>query len=67
MFARSLLRQTSLSHLAQASKTVLHNTEHLSQMITDMRGIKSDDICKYTTFISYGKVEKDITLVEKCK
>ncbi|XP_065645179.1 regulatory factor X 4 isoform X4 [Hydra vulgaris] len=44
IFTQSLLRQTSLSHLAQASKTVLHNNEHLSQMIADIRTIKSDDI-----------------------
>lgn len=44
IFTQSLLRQTSLSRLAQASKTVLHNNEHLSQMIADIRTIKSDDI-----------------------
>ncbi|XP_002163641.2 transcription factor RFX4 isoform X1 [Hydra vulgaris] len=65
IFTQSLLRQTSLSHLAQASKTVLHNNEHLSQMIADIRTIKSDDICKYVVFISREKVERDVRIVEK--
>lgn len=38
-FSQSLRRYTSLNHLAQAARAVLHNGNQISQMLTDLNRV----------------------------
>ncbi|RWS15137.1 transcription factor RFX4-like protein [Dinothrombium tinctorium] len=45
-FGQLLRRQTSLSHLSQASRMVVHNNEVTSQMLNDWKQIDIQNICR---------------------
>ncbi|GIY82901.1 transcription factor RFX4 [Caerostris darwini] len=49
-FTHTLRRQMSLSHLAQASRMVVHNSDITSQMLHDWRQLDLDAICRETLF-----------------
>lgn len=47
-FVHILKRQTSLSHLTQASRMVVHNLEITNQMLNDWRQLDINSICRET-------------------
>jgi len=51
-FAQQLVRQTSLSHLAQAARTVMTNIEVVTQMAMDFREIPFDYLTKQVAWIN---------------
>jgi len=51
-FSQLLFRQTSLSHLAQAARTVLHNAEPVTQMAIDFEEINVDSIMSQLLWIT---------------
>ncbi|XP_065056710.1 regulatory factor X 4-like [Rhopilema esculentum] len=58
-FCQILCRQTSLSHLAQAARTVLHSTDPVSQMAEDLRQVKVSTIIEQTLWMTSKRPEKD--------
>uniref|UniRef100_T1JBP4 RFX-type winged-helix domain-containing protein n=1 Tax=Strigamia maritima TaxID=126957 RepID=T1JBP4_STRMM len=50
IFSQTLRRQTSLNHLCQASRMVLHNPDITTQMLQDWRNIDQDSICRQTIY-----------------
>lgn len=64
-FSQLLCRQTSLSHLAQAARTVLHNAEPASQMVTDIHDVPIESIIQQVMWISPQYMKRDMKLAEK--
>jgi len=58
-FCQLLCRQTSLSHLAQAARSVLHSTEPVNQMAEDLADIKICSIIEQTLWMISERPEKD--------
>ena len=66
-FSQLLLRQTSLLHLAQAARTVLHNAEPVIQMANDLKEIRLEDMMHQILWIKNEKVDESQDLLAKCK
>uniref|UniRef100_A0AAY4BQQ3 RFX-type winged-helix domain-containing protein n=1 Tax=Denticeps clupeoides TaxID=299321 RepID=A0AAY4BQQ3_9TELE len=49
-FSQILKRQTSLNHLCQASRTVIHSTDITFQMLEDWRNVDLNSITKQTLY-----------------
>lgn len=67
VFSKSLRRKTSLTHLAQAARTVLHSTEPVTQMIADWQEIDFKEIVKQTLWTFSSDPATDCQVIEKCK
>lgn len=61
------MRQTSLLHLAQAARTVLHNSEPVMQMASDLNEIRMDDLMQQILWIRHGNVVEEYDSLVKCK
>lgn len=64
-FSHSLRRQTSLTHLAQAARTVLHSAEPVSQMLNDWKQIDFEGIARQALWTFSQSVEEDYELVNE--
>lgn len=62
-FSHSLRRQTSLTHLAQAARTVLHSAEPVSQMLNDWKQIDFEGITRQAMWTFSESVDDDYELV----
>eukprot|EP00794_Sanderia_malayensis_P010996 gene10996-12159_t len=62
-FSQMLCRQTSLSHLAQAARSVLNSVEPVNQMVEDMEKINVTNIIEPTLWMSSGDREKNFKLI----
>jgi regulatory factor X 4 len=67
VFSKSLRRKTSLTHLAQAARTVLHSSEPVTQMVNDWRSIDFNEIVKQTLWTFSSNPEADYEVIETCK
>ena len=67
VFSKSLRRKTSLTHLAQAARTVLHSSEPVLQMVNDWRSIDFNKILKQTLWTFSSNHEDDYRVIETCK
>ena len=66
-FSQQLVRQTSLSHLAQAARTVMTNIEVVTQMAMDFREIPFDYLIKQVAWInSYRQNSRNDFVIHKC-
>ena len=66
-FSKSLRRKTSLTHLAQAARTVLHSPEAVTQMVSDWQEIDFNEIVKQTLWTFSANPEADCEIVKTCK
>ena len=66
-FSKSLRRKTSLTHLAQAARTVLHSGDPVTQMVNDWRSIDFNEIVKQTLWTFSSNPEADYQVIETCK
>lgn len=64
-FSHSLRRQTSLTHLAQAARTVLHSAEPVSQMLNDWKQIDFEGIARQALWTFSHTVEEDYELINE--
>ncbi|KAI8480826.1 regulatory factor X, 4 (influences HLA class II expression), partial [Branchiostoma belcheri] len=64
-FSQMLRRQTSLNHLCQASRTVIHSSDITSQMLEDWQAIDIISIVKQTLYTMENGREQEFTLVKK--
>jgi len=64
-FSHSLRRQTSLTHLAQAARTVLHSAEPVSQMLNDWKQIDFEGIARQALWTFSQEVEEDYALINE--
>ncbi|XP_032231120.1 transcription factor RFX4 isoform X2 [Nematostella vectensis] len=64
-FAHSLRRQTSLTHLAQAARTVLHSAEPVTQMLQDWKQIDFEGIARQAMWTFSQNVEKDYAKIKE--
>lgn len=64
-FSHSLRRQTALTHLAQAARTVLHSAEPVSQMLTDWKQIDFEGIVRQALWTFSQTVEEDYELINE--
>ncbi|KAJ7392810.1 hypothetical protein OS493_010470 [Desmophyllum pertusum] len=64
-FSHSLRRQTSLTHLAQAARTVLHSAEPVAQMLNDWKQIDFEGIARQALWTFSQSVEEDYELVNE--
>ncbi|XP_066264702.1 transcription factor RFX4-like isoform X2 [Branchiostoma lanceolatum] len=64
-FSQMLRRQTSLNHLCQASRTVIHSSDITSQMLEDWRAIDIISIVKQTLYTMENGREQEFTLIQK--
>ncbi|KAL9963971.1 hypothetical protein ACROYT_G027536 [Oculina patagonica] len=64
-FSHSLRRQTSLTHLAQAARTVLHSAEPVSQMLNDWKQIDFEGIARQALWTFSQSVEEDYEVVNE--
>ncbi|XP_050417756.1 transcription factor RFX4 isoform X2 [Patella vulgata] len=62
-FSQVLRRQTSLNHLCQAARTVIHSTDITSQMLDDWLNIDLNSIIKQTLYTMDQYTEKDHTII----
>lgn len=67
VFSKSLRRKTSLTHLAQAARTVLHTSEPATQMVNDWKSIDFKEIIKQTLWTFSSKPAADYEVIEACK
>ncbi|KAJ8316181.1 hypothetical protein KUTeg_006195, partial [Tegillarca granosa] len=58
-FAQVLRRQTSLNHLCQAARTVIHSAEITSQMLDDWMNVDLNSIIKQTLYTMDNYSERD--------
>lgn len=63
-FSKSLRRKTSLTHLAQAARTVLHSAEPVTQMVNDWQDIDFKEIIKQTLWTFSTDPEADCQVIE---
>lgn len=66
-FAQVLRRQTSLNHLCQASRTVVHSSEITSQMLDDWLNVDRNSIIKQTLYTMDNYSENDHQIIVQCK
>jgi hypothetical protein len=66
-FAQVLRRQTSLNHLCQASRTVVHSAEITSQMLDDWLSVDRNSIVKQTLYTMDNYCENDHQMIIQCK
>eukprot|EP00117_Sycon_ciliatum_P009799 scpid20333/ scgid0837/ Transcription factor RFX4; Regulatory factor X 4; Testis development protein NYD-SP10 len=67
-FCRMLRRQTSLVHLAQASRGILRNCDVITQLLQDWRGIDFDPIhLKFNYAVENGSCEGNVISSEFSK
>ncbi|XP_028401353.1 transcription factor RFX4-like isoform X2 [Dendronephthya gigantea] len=64
VFSKSLRRKTSLTHLAQAARTVLHSSEPVLQMVNDWRSVDFNKILKQTLWTFSSNHEDDCRVIE---
>lgn len=64
-FSHSLRRQTSLTHLAQAARTVLHSAEPVSQMLNDWKQIDFEGIARQALWAFSNEKEEDYELINE--
>lgn len=64
-FSHSLRRQTSLTHLAQAARTVLHSAEPVSQMLTDWKQIDFEGISRQALWTFSQSIAEDYELINE--
>ncbi|CAG2225619.1 RFX4 [Mytilus edulis] len=62
-FAQVLRRQTSLNHLCQASRTVVHSSEITSQMLDDWLNVDRNSIIKQTLYTMDNYSENDHQII----
>ncbi|XP_068732820.1 regulatory factor X 4-like isoform X2 [Montipora capricornis] len=62
-FSHSLRRQTSLTHLAQAARTVLHSAEPVSQMLNDWKQIDFEGITRQALWTFNNEMEDEWELI----
>lgn len=65
-FTQQLVRLSSLSHLAQAARTVMMNMDAVAQMTMDFREIPVNDIIKQISWINYSSNISNERLIYKC-
>ncbi|XP_046852562.1 transcription factor RFX4-like [Xenia sp. Carnegie-2017] len=63
-FSKSLRRKTSLTHLAQAARTVLHSSEPVMQMASDWKTIDFDEITNQTLWTFSSSPDTDYLKIE---
>ncbi|KAL3267791.1 hypothetical protein HHI36_006920, partial [Cryptolaemus montrouzieri] len=67
-FSSSLRRYTSLNHLAQAARAVLHNTTQISQMLADLNRVDFNSVREQASWVCQcendilGRFESDFKL-----
>jgi len=66
-FAQVLRRQTSLNHLCQAARTVIHSPEIISQMLDDWLSVDLNSIIKQTLYTMDNYSERDHQTIINCK
>ena len=66
-FAQLLRRQTSLNHLCQASRTVIHSADITSQMLEDWVNVDLSSITKQTLYTMDKYSEGDYETIVSCK
>ncbi|XP_077978008.1 regulatory factor X 4-like [Glandiceps talaboti] len=64
-FSQMLKRQTSLNHLCQASRTVIHSNDITSQMIEDWKTIDLNSISRQTLYTVDNVREEDHEVIVK--
>ncbi|XP_029453412.1 LOW QUALITY PROTEIN: transcription factor RFX4 [Rhinatrema bivittatum] len=62
-FSQILRRQTSLNHLCQASRTVIHSTDITFQMLEDWRNVDLSSITKQTLYTMEDSREEHRKLI----
>ncbi|XP_060081441.1 transcription factor RFX4-like [Ylistrum balloti] len=62
-FAQVLRRQTSLNHLCQAARTVIHSAEITSQMLDDWLNVDLNSIIKQTLYTMDNYSEKEHQII----
>ena len=62
-FAQVLKRQTSLNHLCQASRTVLHSTDVTQQMLQDWRHVDLANIVRQTLYTMDEYCDRDFNII----
>ncbi|CAH1796789.1 unnamed protein product [Owenia fusiformis] len=62
-FSQLLKRQTSLNHLCQASRSVIHNSDITAQMLDDWSMVDLESICKQTLYTMDRFNERDFILL----
>ncbi|KAG7454769.1 hypothetical protein MATL_G00263210 [Megalops atlanticus] len=62
-FSQILRRQTSLNHLCQASRTVIHSADITFQMLEDWRNVDLSSITKQTLYTMEDSREEHRTLI----
>ena len=65
-FTQQLVRLTSLSHLAQAARTVMTNMDAVAQMTMDFREIPVNDIIKQISWLNSSLNNSHERLIYKC-
>uniref|UniRef100_A0A803SL64 Regulatory factor X4 n=1 Tax=Anolis carolinensis TaxID=28377 RepID=A0A803SL64_ANOCA len=66
-FSQILRRQTSLNHLCQASRTVIHSADITFQMLEDWRNVDLNSITKQTLYTMEDSREEHRKLIMQCK
>uniref|UniRef100_A0A8C8B8X8 Regulatory factor X4 n=1 Tax=Otus sunia TaxID=257818 RepID=A0A8C8B8X8_9STRI len=66
-FSQILRRQTSLNHLCQASRTVIHSADITFQMLEDWRNVDLNSITKQTLYTMEDSREEHRKLIIQCK
>ena len=66
-FAQLLKRQSSLNHLCQAARTVIHSGDITSQMLDDWANVDLASICKQTLYTMDHYSERDHEMIANCK
>ncbi|XP_031554707.1 transcription factor RFX4-like isoform X2 [Actinia tenebrosa] len=64
-FAHSLRRQTSLTHLAQAARTVLHSSDPVIQMLADWGQIDFEGIARQAMWTFSQDSEEDYVMIKE--
>jgi regulatory factor X 4 len=64
-FVQMLRRQSSLSQLCQASRTVVQNSELASHMMADWNSVDVSSICKQTLYTMDKYTERDHKIIIK--
>ena len=66
-FSQVLRRQTSLNHLCQAARTVVHSPEITSQMLDDWCNVDLSSIVKQTLYTMDSYSDREHNVIVKCK
>ena len=66
-FSQVLRRQTSLNHLCQAARTVIHSAEITSQMLEDWINVDLNSIIKQTLYTMDSYSDREHNVIVKCK